>query len=306
MPGFTWHIVSYTVVVFFIILITYRTYAISKLPLHLRWELAPTPHEKVKSQYGGSYLEEYEWWHKPRRKSQVAPLVYMAKEIFFLRSVWDTNRALWPFSFSFHTGIYLILGMLILQLINTLFLLLEIHAQILDISLGVASFFALIGYLLGSLGTIGLFLKRTIDVDFKPFNTFSKYFNLLFLGAMFISGCYARLSIADFTFELGAFMKDLVTFNGGMVVTFPMSLHLGISFLFLLYLPLSDMVHFVAKYFTYHQVRWDDLPQDEKMEKAISLLLAQPVSWSASHIGANGSKSWIEVASTDKNNDKEA
>jgi len=305
MPGYTWHILSYAVVMIFIIMIAYRTYAIIKLPLHLRWELAPIPHEKGKNQYGGSYLEEYEWWRMPRRKSQLAPLVYMAKEIIFLRGVWVTNRALWPFSFSFHTGIYLILGMMVLQLINVLLLQLEIHTQILDISFGVVSVISLIGYLLGSLGTVGLFLKRTIDGDLRPFNTVSKYFNLLLLGAVFISGGYARLFVADFTFELVSFIKGLITLHEGMVVTFPMSLHFGISFLFLLYLPFSDMIHFVAKYFTYHQVRWDDLPQHEKMEKKLGLLLAQPISWSANHIGADGRKSWIEVASTDINNDKE-
>lgn len=305
MPGYTWHILSYAVIVVFIIVIAYRTYAINKLPLHLRWELAPIPHEKGKNQYGGSYLEEYEWWRKPRHKSHLAPLLYMAKEIFFLRSVWATNRVLWPFSFSFHTGIYLILGVLVLQSINVLFVLLEIHTEIFDISLGIASVISLIGYLLGSLGTVGLILKRTIDGDLRPFNTVSKYFNLLLLGAVFISGGYARLFATDFTFELVSFIRGLITFTEGMVVTFPMSLHLGISFLFLLYLPLSNMTHFVAKYFTYHQVRWDDLPQDKKMEKELAILLAQPISWSANHVRADGSKSWIEVASFDISNDKE-
>ena len=48
----------------------YRALKISSMPLHLRWELAPVPHEKGRNKYGGSYFEEYEWWNKKRGKTQ--------------------------------------------------------------------------------------------------------------------------------------------------------------------------------------------------------------------------------------------
>ena len=37
--------------------------------MHVRWELYPVPHEAQKAHYGGSYLEESEWWKKPREVS---------------------------------------------------------------------------------------------------------------------------------------------------------------------------------------------------------------------------------------------
>ena len=35
-----------------------------------------------------------------------------------------------------------------------------------------------------------------------------------------------------------------------------------VASLFLLYLPATRMVHFFSKYFTYHEVRWDDRPRE--------------------------------------------
>ena len=40
-------------------------------PLSFRWELYPVPHEKGRAEYGGAYLEELDWWYKPRKKDQV-------------------------------------------------------------------------------------------------------------------------------------------------------------------------------------------------------------------------------------------
>jgi len=57
MSGIVWHIFAFGAIRIFLIVITYRTLAIIRLPVHLRWELAPIPHEKGKSRYGGSYLE---------------------------------------------------------------------------------------------------------------------------------------------------------------------------------------------------------------------------------------------------------
>ena len=121
MSGIVWHIFAFGVICIFLLVVTYRTLAIVRLPVHLRWELAPIPHEKGKGRYGGSYLEEYEWWNKPQRRSRIAPIIYMAKEIFLLRGIWENNRALWPLTFAFHIGIYLIVVMLFLSLLNAVF-----------------------------------------------------------------------------------------------------------------------------------------------------------------------------------------
>jgi nitrate reductase gamma subunit len=227
-------------------------------------------------------------------------------EIFLLRGVWRHNRPLWPLSFAFHMGIYLITGMLFLSLLNGVFIIAEVPLDVLNVFLGIASVFALAGYLLGSLGVIGLILKRVFDSNLRPFNTITKYFNLVFLGAVFVSGAYAWFSSPDFASEMGLFIKGLITLSASLTLNFSLALHVVISLLFVLYLPWTDMIHFVAKYFTYHEIRWDDAPQDEKMERELRSLLAQPVSWSAAHVKADGKKSWADVTTRKTSDDKEA
>jgi nitrate reductase gamma subunit len=301
-----WHIFTFGVIVIFLIVVTYRTLAIRRLPVHLRWELAPIPHEKGKGRYGGSYLEEYEWWNKSRHKSHIASLIYMVKEIFLLRGVWEHNRALWPYTFSLHMGIYLIVGLLFIQVVNALLIMTELPLYIQVFTLGIATVFALGGYLLGSVGALSLLLKRVLDPNLRSFNTISTYCNLLFLGAVFISGGYAWFCSGNFTSDMSLFIKRLITFDTDVTVAFPLSVHLVILLLFILYLPLTDMIHFIAKYFTYHAIRWDDAPQDKKMEQDLRGLLAQPVTWSAPHVKADGKKSWVDITTKEMSNAQEA
>ena len=94
---------------------------------------------------------------------------------------------------------------------------------------------------------------------------------------------------------MSQFIQGLVTLDTSVTVAFPLSLHIILASLFFLYLPWTDMIHFVAKYFTYHEIKWDDSPKDAKMEKELEGLLAQPVSWSAEHIKADGKKSWADL-----------
>ena len=305
MSGIIWLIFVFATILIFLIVATYRTLAIIRLPVHLRWELAPIPHEKGKGRYGGSYLEEYEWWKKPQPKSRLAPIIYMLTEILLLRGIWKHNRALWPLTFAFHTGIYLIFAMLLFSIASAVLILAEVPLSVLNVFLMIVSVLAVAGYLLGGLGAISLILKRALDSNLRSFNTFTKYFNLVFLGALFASGAYAWLSSGDFATEMSLFIKGLITLDAGITLAFPLSLHVIISLLFLIYLPLTDMIHFIAKYFTYHEIRWDDKPQDERMKKELRGLLSQPVSWSATHVKANGKKNWIDITTEKKSDEKE-
>jgi nitrate reductase gamma subunit len=203
-------------------------------------------------------------------------------------------------------GIYLIVGMLLLNVVSAILIIAETPVPLLNISLGIASFFAVVGYLLGGLGALGLLLKRALDPNLRLFNTVSKYFNLLFLGAVFISGGYAWLRSQDFASEMSFFIQRLITFDSGVTVAFPLSLHLVILLLFILYLPWTDMIHFIAKYFTYHAIRWDDAPQDNKMEQELRGLLNQPATWSAPHVKADGKKSWADITTKEISDGKEA
>jgi nitrate reductase gamma subunit len=305
MSGIVWHICVFGVIGLFLAVTAYRTVAIARLPVHLRWELAPIPHEKGKGKYGGSYLEEYEWWTKTPRRSRIAPLAYMVVEIFLLRGIWKRNRPLWPLTFAFHGGIYLVTAMLLLSLIGAILIASQAPPSVINVFQEIASVLAVAGYLLGGVGAISLLFKRALDANLRPFNTTTKYFNLALLGAVFISGAYAWFSLGDFAAQMSLFIKGLITLDTGLTVALSLSVHVIISLLFLLYLPWTDMIHFVAKYFTYHEVRWNDAPQDEKMKRELRGLLAQPVSWSAPHIKADGKKNWIELTKK-KTNDEEA
>jgi nitrate reductase gamma subunit len=304
MSGNAWHIFALGAISVSLLMLACRTWAMMRLPLHLRWELAPIPHEKGKGRYGGSCLEEYEWWTKPRRRSRLSPLIYMAKEILLLRGVWQHNRGLWPLAFSLHMGIYLIAGMLVLLLLSAVLSLAEWSPYILSASLGVASVLGLGAYLLGSVGCVGLILKRVVDSDLRPFSTISRYCNLLVLGAVFVSGGYAWIAAGDPVPAMSRLVEGVITLDPGVSVRFPLSLHIALSLLFVLYLPLTDMIHFIAKFFTFHEVLWNDEPQDERMHRELSVLLAQPVSWSAPHVGANGESDWTSVATVRKRDDE--
>ena len=69
----------------------------------------------------------------------------------------------------------------------------------------------------------------------------------------------------------------------------------------LAYIPMTHMSHFIAKYFTYHTVRWDErspVPGGMIEKKMAEYLMYRPT-WSAAHIGAGRENAlWAEVATT--------
>jgi len=272
-----------------------RTLAIARLPLHLRWELAPVPREKRKGGYGGSYLEEYEWWKRERKRSTVAPLLFMIREIFLLRSVWKHNRSLWPFSFAMHTGIYLFVGALLFHVALVLHSY-ELQTATIQICLDVISAMALCSYLLGTAGTIGLLLKRVFDRNLRWSNSTGTFLNLLFLAAVSVSGGYAWFGSPNAVFEVGELIGRAISFSGGFAIADPLAVHVTLLLLFWICLPFTSMIHFAAKYFTYHGVIWNDKPLNERMEREVADLLSQPVQWEARHAKLEGKGSWIEVA----------
>jgi nitrate reductase gamma subunit len=293
---------AYFAFIFLILISLVRVVKIVSMPAHLRWELAPIPHEKGKNRYGGSYLEDYEWWHKKPRKSLAAVLIYMAKEIILLKGVWKNNRALWPFSFSMHTGIYLVILSVLLHVINALCIITSVPAAILNAFENIAAIIAIVGYILGVFGVTGLILKRSLDASLRNFGTFSIYFRLVFLAAVFISGISAWFYTTDFAATIGLFTRNVLTLDTAITTSIPLAVNIIISLLFLIYLPLTDMSHFITKYFTYHAVRWNDKPLDTKMEAELNGLKKQTTNWSASHVPPD--KTWAEIALGKKRDEK--
>ncbi len=298
------YLFSYFSILTFIVLVIKRIVKYSSTPIHLRWELYPVAHEPKRNKYGGSYFEETEWWDKKIKKNHLAELWVMFEEIFFLKGVYENNKKLWLYSFPFHIGLYLITA--------TFFLI--TGAAILDINsvinmyaaqnAGGKIFFYLInicgyaGLALTFIGSIGLILKRSSDKKYKFYNTPMDFINLSFI-LILVASVFLTLIFADSSFNLSKeFVKNLLTFN---FVSIPNSLfitHVILISLFLLYFPLTRMMHLFAKYFTYHDVRWEDEPnfRGGKLEKQIKEALNFGVSWSAPHMKTG--KTWAEVATT--------
>ncbi|MDD5338355.1 MAG: respiratory nitrate reductase subunit gamma [Dehalococcoidales bacterium] len=301
MSGLYWPVFIFTIVFVFIALMVYRVLKIIKMPVHLRWELAPIPHDKERYSHGGSYLEEHEWWRRKQPKAFFPIITYMAWEIFLMKGVWQHNRGLWPFSFTLHWGIYLVILSLFFHFINAMLLIGSVPAAVQDVFFSIASVVAVTGYCVGLFGVVGLILKRYLDKNYREYSSYSTYFKLLFLAAIFVSGIVAWALSNDFANALGVFTRDLFTVDSGITTTAAMGSHIIIIFLFILYLPFTDMVHFITKFFTHHSVRWDDSPQNEKMTAKLRDLINQPVTWSAPHVKSNRGNRWGDIV--EKEND---
>jgi len=62
---------------------------------------------------------------------------------------------------------------------------------------------------------------------------------------------------------------------------------------------MTHMAHFIAKYFTYHQVRWDERANiaGGSIEKRMAEYLMYRPTWAAPHIAAGG-RTWAEIATS--------
>ena len=292
-----WYVFIIGSLAIFVFILVYRTIRIINLPTHLRWELAPIPHEKGKGKYGGSYFEEYEWWRKPRKKSLVAVIKYMAIEILLLRAIWKHNRSLWPLSLTFHTAIYLVALAVLLSIIGGL---MRIGGTQPELMSDIAWIIAIVGYIAGILGAVGLILKRLANADLRQYSSFSTYFNLLFLGAVFFTGYMAWLKSENIVTDMSLIIKQTLTLDSAINIDYPLSVHISLSLVFLIYLPMTNMIHFIAKYFTYHEIRWNDEPQDTKTAREIRDLMKQPIGWSSSHIKTEDKKNWTDTSTGDE------
>jgi nitrate reductase gamma subunit len=296
MPGSMLVLTTYALLAVFLVGFVVRSVRLARLPVHLRWELAPIPHEKGRGHYGGSYLEELEWWTKPREKSLGAELRYMLLEIVFLKAVFEHNRRLWWFSFPFHFGLYLLIAVAVVMVLLAAGIAARLGAAGPTLQGGI-TIVAGVGYGLGAIGAGGLLAKRLVEPRYRDFTSPAALFNLALLLAVFATGIVAAVS-PDYAGRMTAVFGALLT--GELAATAPRAVaaHVVVTGVFLAYLPFTKMMHFVAKYFTYHEVRWNDEPMERgsRMEREVERLLAQPVTWAGAHLHADGKKNWVDIA----------
>jgi len=295
---------SYTAFGFFVVFVALKMIRIARMPVHLRWDLYPIPRESG-SAYGGSYFEEVDWWTKPRQASLIRELRAIAIEILFIQSLFRHNRRLWIFSFPFHLGLYCLVGFGLLLVIGAMAAsaAVEITAgspatfsagiYYLTIALGSA------GWILASLGAIGLLLSRIFRAELRKASLRSDYFNLIFLLAVSVSGFLSWAIVDQEYTHLRGFMQGLVGFQQSPTIPLLVAVQLWITVALLFYFPFTHMTHVFGKYFTYHRVRWEDHPnlRGSRIEKAVTEALGYPLSWAAPHIGKG---TWAEAADTEK------
>ncbi len=289
------HILAYASVLVFVVAVAVRAIRLATTPVHLRWELYPVAHEKDRVRYGGSYFEELDWWTKPQKTSMMGELSVMIPEILLLKGVWEHNRSLWWWSFPMHFGLYLVIGMAALVIVTAI---LGAQSAIGGALASISSVLGWIGYALGALGCVGLLMYRLSSHKLRSFSPPSAYFNLVFLLALFGTGLWVFATVTQPASALIDWGHSLLTASSAGPIPGIVGIHITIAFLFMLYLPFTHMTHFFTKYFTYHEVRWNDQPnlRGSKLEKAIQEQLAYPVSWSAKHLKADGKKNWADIA----------
>jgi nitrate reductase gamma subunit len=296
-------------VVVFVTAVVWRSVKIARLPIHLRWELYPVAHEKGRASYGGSYLEESDWWTKPRQTSMLGELKVMVPEILLLEGVREHNRSHWLRTFPFHFGLYLLGGLVLLLLVGAIAGAAGVDMSATGSFLGKAIYHLtyLVGYtglVLGLVGALALLVRRVSDLDYREYTKKGDYFNLAFFIVTLAVALVAHAT-ADPTFlGLRAFVMQVVTFDlsagsaglpSGLI-----ALEIVLGCLLLAYIPLTHMSHFFTKYFMYHDIRWSDEPNIKggKLEEKINEALQYPVSWSAPHIRGDGKKNWVDVATS--------
>jgi nitrate reductase gamma subunit len=303
------YVVAYLGIVFFVIACVARFMMWAKMPMHMRWELYPVAHEGGgKAAYGGSYLEETEWWSRKREVSLVGELKVMVPEILFLVALREHNKRLWTRSFPFHFGLYLVGGVTALMIVGGLVASFAPAAVAAAVGRALGLLLPLLGgagLVLGIIGAVGLFLRRR-GRELRDYTAPADLFNLIFFIAAF-GVALATFVGFDRDFSLvSTFVTNLVTFNlapigdgaGGLML----SLSVVLLALLTAYIPTTHMSHFIGKYFAYHSIRWSDEPNlaGGKQEATIQELLSRPVSWSAPHINADGKKSWLDVTLEDQ------
>jgi len=288
----------------FLIASIVRAVRYARQPFHLRWELYPVPHEEPERvKHGGSYFEDLNWWTRPSKFHWVTELKFMVPEILFLKGLWEFNRPLWFRSFPFHFGLYLVIASVKLLLVSALLVIFVPSVMAGGLATALAILYSSCGAVGGGLvvaGAFGLLLRRLRDPDLRNYTAPGDLFNLAFFIVSFgllILGYILRGPEYPGTLALA---KGVLTFDTSLPVPALMAAGLILTSLLIAYIPLTHMAHYIAKYFTYHSVRWDDLPITKAVElrKKFAEYLTYKPHWSAPHIAANGTKSWADIATT--------
>jgi nitrate reductase gamma subunit len=154
------------------------------------------------------------------------------------------------------------------------------------------------GLLLGILGAFGLLVRRLTDPQLKIYTARGDIFNLLFFIVSFGIFSAGYLVRPESTPDMLALSKGLFMFDTSLEIPPLLAVGLLLIGILVAYIPMTHMSHFIAKYFTYHAVRWDDAinRRGGSLEARLAEVLAFRPTWAAAHMKADGKKTWAEIA----------
>jgi len=273
-----------------------------KKPQHVRWELYPVGHEAGdRASYGGSYLEDVDWWKKKQESSLVNGIKAFLVEALFLHATFEHNKALWVRTYPFHGGLYLLFGGFGLTILAALAQLMGVVPGVFLTAVGkIVEVCSLVGFLGVAGGACALLCRRMHQKELRKYSTREHFFNLGLFAALGVLGLLTWLGNPSF-FALGRdFIAHLLCFKFADTGSAAFSLYLILGFALAAYVPYTHMGHFFMKYFLWHDIRWGDQPTQDNtaIQGIIGTMLNYPVSWSAPHIQGDGSKTWAQVATT--------
>ncbi len=301
-------LLTYAAGVVFVVAFAIKLLKYFTMPMHVRWELYPVPHEG--KPYGGSFFEEVDHWKMTRHKDHVAQYAFMVPEILFIKALYEDNRTLWYWSFPFHMGLYLSIGGLVFLAIGAILSILGLTpgaSALASLVQALTQVLAVIGFVLGTIGALGLVVKRLTDKALANHTAPIDFLNLLWLAAIFVTGFMVWLRDPGFDVSR-QFLASLLTLKPSPQMSGLHVLNLLLFLSFWAYFPFTHMTHMVSKYFMWDKVKWDDAPNvgDPGMDSRIKKYLGYPVTWSAPHVGAEGGKkSWADVATSNPWADEE-
>jgi len=295
-------IVTYVSYMFVIIAYAVKVRKYFSLPKNVRWEIYPVATESgQKAKYGGSYFEEPEFWTKPIKKSQVRGIWELAKKYLAMWGYFRRVRSYWFALYPWHIAFYLIVlfhGLALLGAILIKSTGLEVAGTSVNLG-GQILYYATIvvalgSFILGTIGSIGLLIKRIVDRDLRDYAAPQNYFNYVFFLIVFVSGLISY-AVADTTFTgYREFWVGLISFKGVGVHPAEFA-HIMLFSAFLIYLPFTRSTHYITKILAYFEIRWDDKPNfgSPEADEKLAEVLSWKVSWAAPHIQTG--QSWGEV-----------
>jgi nitrate reductase gamma subunit len=274
------------------------------MPVHLRWELYPVIPE-ANYRYGGSRFENIDWWEKTRHQGRIRGVLYLLKEYLHLGEYFHRHRSYWLFLYPWHAGFILIITFHVLCFFSALAMVsgITVAAGSPDAA-GIMLYYGCLltgvtSFIAGAFGSIGLPFKRRTDPDLRAYATPMTYFSYLFTAVVFLSGLAAWIFTDPTLSEYREFWKGLITFRF-IGVEAGSAFHIIAFNLFLIYLPFTRSFHYVARFFAFFLIRWDDEPniRGGLLEKKLQEMFKQKVTWSAPHVKTG--KSWEEAVKNDR------